>query len=296
MTGQGAATGLADYSRCAQHAAGLVIREYSTSFGWASRLLGPRVRERVASIYALVRVADEIVDGPASQAGLPVTAQRELLDGLEAETCHACQAGYSANLVVHAFAQAARAAGIGPELTGPFFASMRRDLDPAPLDAQGLRVYIHGSAEVVGLMCLRVFLIGRETAPESRAVLEEGAARLGAAFQKVNFLRDIGADWNTLGRNYFPGAVAGRLSEVEKSRLLDDIDADLAAAAAAIPALPSDCRRAVAAAHGLFASLSRRLRATPADQLSAGRVSVPTAGKAGVILSAALRGAGGGTA
>lgn len=283
------------YDDVARRAASLVIRRYSTSFGMASRLLGARVRPHVEAIYALVRVADEIVDGGATEAGVGREGAARLLDALEAQTDRAVSEGYSTDLVVHAFAGTARFAGFGRDLTAPFFASMRADLCETEHDAESLARYIHGSAEVVGLMCLRVFLAddrahgGPEREPAEVAELEDGARALGAAFQKVNFLRDLHADAEVLGRSYFPGVDLASFGEDDKVRLLDDIEADLVRAARAIPRLPTNSRRAVALAHGLFAELSRRLRATPAPRLLAARVRVPDAVKLRIAAAAVLR-------
>jgi phytoene/squalene synthetase len=283
-----AETGLALYSRAAQQSSSTVIDQYSTSFGVASRLLAKSVRADVRNIYALVRIADEIVDGAAREAGLDSAAQLHILDALEAETDQAVADGYSTNLVVHAFAMTARSSGITPELTAPFFASMRRDLSPVDFTADELRSYIHGSAEVVGLMCLRVFLRGQAVAAEERARLEAGACRLGAAFQKINFLRDFSTDWNGLQRNYFPGVDPGSLTAQQKRVLVEDVEADLRAAAAVIPELPSACRVAVTAAHDLFAALTARVRRTPADELLHTRVRVATPAKLGVLSHALI--------
>ncbi|GAA1764772.1 phytoene/squalene synthase family protein [Agromyces humatus] len=285
--------GLALYDRAARRGAAQVISQYSTSFGLASRLCSPAVRVHVADIYALVRIADEIVDGPAEEAGLDATTRRRLLDALEAETEQAMVHGYSANLVVHAFARTARATDFGSELTRPFFASMRRDLDPVEFDDAELREYIYGSAEVVGLMCLRAFVQGLPDDPVRDQRWEAGARHLGSAFQKINFLRDLGEDYDTRGRRYFPGIDPGTLSEHDKNRLLDDIDRDLAIAGEVIPELPNGCRRAVAVAHALFSALAARIRRTPAESLLTTRVSVPAARKAMLLLHATtVRGRG----
>jgi len=268
---------LALYGSVAEQTASLVIRRYSTSFGLAARMLGTAVRQPVENIYALVRVADEIVDGGAEEAGLdPVTAAR-LLDELEHETERALKEGYSSNLVVHAFAGTARSAGFGAELTRPFFVSMRMDLSATEHDQASFETYIYGSAEVVGLMCLRVFIrdTDRIYSDAELVTLESGARALGSAFQKVNFLRDLAADLTALGRSYFPGIDARALTESQKNALLDDIDRELALAAATVPLLPNSSRRAVAAAQRLFAELSRRLRALPAASLLTTRVRVP---------------------
>ncbi|MBK4348635.1 phytoene/squalene synthase family protein [Lacisediminihabitans changchengi] len=275
MTRITAQTGLGLYDRVADETASIVIRRYSTSFGLASRLLAPPVRRHVENIYALVRVADEIVDGPATDAGLSPLDAAGVLHELETETESAMTRGFSANLVVHAFARTARESGITPDLTRPFFESMRADLTATEHDQESFDRYVYGSAEVVGLMCLRSFLLGQNLTDEQDARLMHGARRLGAAFQKVNFLRDLSADFETLGRSYFPGVNVDSFAEVDKLRLLDDIDSDLRESAAVIPLLPSSSRRAVALAQGLFTELAVRLRATPAEQLVRSRVRVP---------------------
>ncbi|MDQ1121816.1 phytoene/squalene synthase family protein [Microbacterium trichothecenolyticum] len=275
-------TGLDLYSRTADDAAAAVIARYSTSFGIATRLLGPRPRPHVRNVYALVRVADEIVDGPAHDAGLSPERERAVLDGLEADVREAIETGFSANLVVHAFARTARECGIGDDLIAPFFSSMRTDIDTAAHDDISHDAYVYGSAEVVGLMCLQVFLNAGMSAPARPAAdLIDGARRLGAAFQDVNFLRDLADDADRLGRDYLDGAA----DDERRTAVLDRIDADLAAAAAVIPTLPPDCRAAVTAAHDLFAELSRRLRASPAD---APRVRVPDGVKAALAARALI--------
>ncbi|WP_460775226.1 phytoene/squalene synthase family protein [Microbacterium sp. GXF7504] len=267
------ATGLRLYDEAACRTACAIIGAYSTSFSLATRLLGPRVRNHVRHVYALVRIADEIVDGPADEAGVDLDERHRVLDALEQETEDAVARGFSANLVVHAYARTARECGIGDELTGPFFESMRTDLTTARHDAASHAAYVYGSAEVVGLMCLAVFVNAGTGAPvRPSAHLVEGARSLGRAFQDVNFLRDLDDDSTRLGRDYL--AITGA---ADRASVLDRIDGDLARAAAVVPELPSDCRRAVTAAHDLFATLARRLRASGPDT---GRVSVPASQKA----------------
>src|SRR3954451_12667012 len=233
------------------------------------------MRGQISDVYALVRLADEVVDGVAQQCGLDGKAIGEALDQLEQQVDLALTTGYSTNPVVHAFGLTAREVGIERALVTPFFASMRMDLQRTRHDEASFARYVDGSAEVVGLMCLRAFTVGRRLTTEERDRLELGARKLGAAFQKVNFLRDLAADAEGLGRAYFPGVVPAELDEPTKHRLLDDIDADLAAAADALPLLEPGPRRAVAAAHGLFAALADRIRATPAERLRRTRVRVP---------------------
>jgi len=286
MTRISVQTGLGLYDRVADETASIVIRRYSTSFGLAARLLSAPVRRHVENIYALVRVADEIVDGPATDAGLSALDAGVVLHELEAETEVAMSRGFSANLVVHAFARTARECGITPDLTRPFFESMRADLTATEHDRESFDRYVYGSAEVVGLMCLRSFLLGQNLTDAQDARLVHGARRLGAAFQKVNFLRDLSADFETLGRSYFPGVRVDSFTESDKLRLLDDIDSDLRESAAVIPLLPSSSRRAVVLAQGLFAELAARLRATPAENLVRSRVRVPDPVKFRIAASA----------
>ncbi|MEE4026000.1 phytoene/squalene synthase family protein [Gordonia sp. PKS22-38] len=275
------------YDAVAEQSAALVIRSYSSSFGLASRLLTASVRRDVHNIYALVRVADEIVDAP--RPGQSVEQRRMALDALEAETHSAMASGSSTNLVVHAFARTARRTGIDSALTTPFFASMRTDLDRAGHDADSLATYIYGSAEVVGLMCVHAFLADEPHRKARYDQLAPGARRLGAAFQKINFLRDIGDDSNELGRRYLVGLDPERPSAQAWHGWLDDIDRDLDCAAQAIPLLPSGTRVAVCTAHDLFAELADRLRATPPEVACRQRIRVPGPVKARIAGTAALR-------
>ena len=276
-----AGTPLERYGRAAARSSAVVIGEYSTSFGLAVRLLPRRTRAHIRNVYALVRLADEVVDGVAAAAGVPEARIAAALDALEEDTYAAMESGYSTNLVVHAFAATARAVGIERAIVTPFFTSMRMDLQRATHTDASFAEYVDGSAEVVGLMCLRAFLADAPPrTPAEVAVLESGARRLGAAFQKVNFLRDLAADADGLGRAYFPGVDVRHLDEPTKERLLQDIDADLAAAARALPLLEPGPRRAVALAHGLFAELALRIRATPAPVLRTTRIRVPDTEKA----------------
>ena len=276
------------YDRVAMEASSVVIRRYSTSFGLASRLLAPPVRQHVENIYALVRLADEVVDGVAASASLDRAEITRRIDALERETCVAMSCGYSTNLVVHAFGLTARRVGIGEDLTAPFFRSMRADIFETQHTPESFDDYVYGSAEVVGLMCLAAFLDDVPMTQRRRAALVDGARHLGAAFQKINFLRDLAADFGTLGRSYFPGIDVGTFTEAEKTRILDDIDDDLRIARASLPGLPPGCRRAVALAQGLFEELSDRLRATPAVVLATARIRVPNPVKARIAAGAAL--------
>ena len=283
-------TGLDLYLKAAESSASVVIRNYSTSFGLASKLLDQPIRQHVENIYALVRVADEIVDGAAEEARTAggTVAPAKSLDELEAETYRALTEQFSTNLVVHAFAHTANVTGFGRDLIEPFFASMRMDLTEVEHDQDSFERYVYGSAEVVGLMCLQAFLVGKTYTEADKARMVAGARALGAAFQKVNFLRDLSADSDKLGRSYFPGIVPEELTEKQKRELVADIENDLKVSALAMPLLPREARRAVAAAHLLFEELNVRIGNTPAAKVITSRISVPNTRKALILLKALI--------
>ena len=292
-TSVGQTTSLARYTLAAEKSSAEIISTYSTSFGWASKLLGNSVRQQVRNIYALVRVADEIVDGSAAEALESLSGAHrqpeELLNELEAETYRAIAEGFSTNLVVHAFAHTARQVGIERDIIEPFFASMRMDLHQSEHDQASFDRYVYGSAEVVGLMCLKAFVAGQNYSTQQHATMVAGARALGAAFQKVNFLRDLAADFKKLGRSYFPGVNVASFDSETQIRLIEDIDKDLALSAKTLPLLPAGSRKAVAAAQMFFQALNERIRNTPAEVLIETRISVPNSQKL-VILAKALLG------
>lgn len=282
-------TGLEAYTATARRASAEVITAYSTSFGLASKLLPPQMRGDIGTVYALVRVADEIVDGPGAESGLDAAGCREVLDALEREVERALMTGFSADLIVHAFAETARRVGITSDQTAPFFAAMRRDLQAvAFVDERELRDYVYGSAEVIGIMCVRCFLGGTALPDAEARRVARGARALGSAFQVVNFLRDLGADATGLGRAYLPGVDPTRPSEEAVRRVLDRLEGELRIARGAVELLPREARPAVIAAHDIFAALGRRIRDTPAAELPMRRISVPSAQKAVIVARAAL--------
>ncbi len=279
---------LALYTRAAERSSAEIIAAYSTSFGWATNLLSKDVAVEVRNIYAMVRVADELVDGAADEAltGKGGLSARALLDEFEAETYRALDSGFSANLVLHAFAVTARKVGITRELVTPFFDSMRMDLDPQVFDQQSFEKYIYGSADVVGLMCLQAFLHDVKLTPKQKADFVRSARALGSAFQKVNFLRDLAADFKVLGRSYFPGVRIDSFNEAEKQRLVADINDELRISAQSLPNLPKNSRRAVAAAQMFFTELNNQIGKAPADRLISERIRVSNPKKVGILIRA----------
>ncbi|RYV51438.1 phytoene/squalene synthase family protein [Pengzhenrongella frigida] len=286
----GADTGQALYDETAARASSVVLSRYSTSFGLGTKLLGARARHGIEAVYALVRIADEIVDTRRGTDAGP------LLDEFEAQTARALESGYSTNLVIHAFARTAHQVGIGHAEIDPFFASMRMDLTVLVHDRASYERYVYGSAEVIGLMCLAVFLdaargpgdrvaergpLDAVAAPD--AGLRAGAQALGAAFQKINFLRDLGADYGELGRSYFPGVTPDTLDQAALDEILAEIAADIATARASLPGLPRRARWAVASTLGLYDRLTTELAATPPAELLARRVRVPGPTKLAIV-------------
>jgi len=281
-------SGLALYTQAAEASSAVVIGNYSTSFGWATKLLGKADRHHVRNIYALVRVADEIVDGAAAEALTTAIGvdPHAMLDKFEQETYRAVECGFSTNLVVHAFAYTAREVGINRDLIQPFFNSMRTDLFQRVHDKRSFEAYIYGSAEVVGLMCLQVFLSRVSVRDEEKAEFVAGARALGAAFQKVNFLRDLSADFDKLGRSYFPLIRVEDFNNSERDRLVEDIRNDLNTSKVSLAKLPSSSKRAVGAALMFFEALNNKIAATPANQLIKRRIRVSDLQKFVILLKA----------
>ncbi|EFM42815.1 phytoene/squalene synthetase [Corynebacterium accolens ATCC 49726] len=268
---------LTRYDQAASRAAAQVMGQYSTSFSLATRLLRGRVREDIRHLYAVVRIADELVDGTADQASIDAAAA---LDAYEAAILAAPEKRLHTDPVVHSYAITARRCGFQREHLVAFFDSMRADLNQREYSAAELAEYIYGSAEVIGLLCVQVFLAEETVSAADRAAMDRGARHLGSAFQKINFLRDLGEDSSVLGRAYFPQAAGGVLSEAAKSALIAEIRRELAAAEEAINLLPLSARVGVRAAADIFAELTNRLAATPAAELKTTRISVPNRTKA----------------
>lgn len=271
------------YDQMAVNASHQVILHYSTSFSLATRLLGKRVRTDIRNLYAMVRIADETVDGTAQAAGFSVADTAAALDDYERAVLAAPQHRFHSDPVLHAYALSARRCRFNPEHVRAFFSSMRRDLTQATHDAGSFQEYVYGSAEVIGLLCLSAFLADHPVPEEEHVRLESGARSLGAAFQKINFLRDLAEDSETLGRSYFPGLEKHTVTEERKAELIADIRTDLDAARAVMVLLPTTARTGVLAATELFRELTDRIEKLPAAELTRRRVSVPRRTKIAVL-------------
>lgn len=257
-----------------------VTLRYSTSFASAIRLLHKDLRQPIFNIYGFVRFADEIVD-TFHQHNKP-----DLLAQFKAETFEAVDRGISLNPILNSFQKTVREYGIDHGLIRSFFSSMESDLTQNAYDRQGYEEYIYGSAEVVGLMCLFVFCEGDRTL---YGKLKEPAKALGAAFQKVNFLRDMKADFLDLSRIYFPGCDFHNFTERDKQKIQKDIELDFAAAYKGILGLPLKARFGVYVAYKYYESLFRKIKRIQPQRILQQRIRIPNYYKAYIVLRASVK-------
>lgn len=243
-----------------------LTNNYSTSFSASSRLFTKDIRRYIYAIYAMVRIADEIVDT------FEVEKSRKRLNNFKIQVYDAMASQYSSNPILHAFAYTAKKFDITKQLIDPFFDSMLLDADKKQFSQNEYKQYIYGSAEVVGLMCLKVFVGGDN---EAYKKLEYGASRLGAAYQKVNFLRDFAADYKELGRVYFPGVRFESFTDKVKREIVTDIKQDFAAAQQAIRRLPNNSRQAVHTSYVYYYELLNKLDKATAVEIKQRRIRVP---------------------
>ncbi len=258
----------------------LVTERYSTSFSSAIRLLHKELRQPVFNIYGFVRFADEIVDTFHDYNKTSLLAQ------FKKETYDAIERGISLNPILHSFQQTVNAYNIDRSLIDAFFHSMEMDLTNKVYDCEGYKEYIYGSAEVVGLMCLYVFCEGKK---DLYAKLENPARSLGAAFQKVNFLRDIRADFNGLSRIYFPGCDFNNFTSCDKEQIENDIHRDFKEAYKGILQLPLKARFGVYVAYKYYLSLFRKIKKMQPALVLEQRVRIPNYYKAMIILRAGVK-------
>jgi phytoene/squalene synthetase len=227
-----------------------ITNNYSTSFSIGTYLLSKNIRHHIYSIYGFVRIADEIVDTFHQHN------KKQLLDEFIRDTYLAIERKISTNVVLHSFQNTVNTFKIDRSLIEAFFQSMKLDLDKSDYNENLIKKYIYGSAEVVGLMCLKVFVNGNQDQYEK---LKPFAQSLGAAFQKVNFLRDIGHDTNELGRTYFPEIDMSNLSENDLNYVFNNINNDFSHALTGIKQLPDSCRFGVYVAYIYYYTLFEKL-------------------------------------
>ncbi|WP_337042106.1 phytoene/squalene synthase family protein [Emticicia sp. 17c] len=244
----------------------LITEYYSTSFTLGIKTLDRKFHDPIFGIYGFVRYADEIVDT------FHDFDKKTLLDRYREETYRAIEEGISLNPVLHSFQKIVRQYKIENELIEAFLDSMEMDLYNIAYDRNGYHKYIYGSAEVVGLMCLRVFCEGDEQLYEK---LKADAQSLGAAFQKVNFLRDIQSDFSERGRVYFPNVDFNDFSVSSKKQIEDDIQKDFDNAYRGIMGLPSGARKGVYLAYCYYLKLFERIKRLSANRIQQERIRVP---------------------
>lgn len=287
------------YQGMAVRAAEQVIRQYSSSFTLASRALPAQVRQDIHTLYAMVRIADEIVDGAATQAGMGAHDIALMLDEYEEAVISAPQSTFHTDLILHSYADMARRCGFKQEHIRAFFRSMRADISAVEHTEESLREYIYGSAEVIGLLCLDIFLNDRAVDSAGDTVggseidsLRDSARALGSAFQKINFLRDYAHDQYRLGRRYLC-VYGAEFDERAKEKVLAEIHADLECARAGIALLAPRVRCAVLIAWEIFEELAAKIDALSVEELSNRRVRVGAVRKsliaARVLVTTALR-------
>ncbi len=264
------------YVKTAAECSRNVTQTYSTSFSLGIRTLNKRFHQPIYGIYGMVRYADEIVD---TFHGYD---KKYLLQKFKEDTFDAIERQISLNPILFSFQKVVNEYNIPDDLIDAFFKSMESDLYQTFYDDEGYKEYIYGSAEVVGLMCMRVFAEGDDKLYEQ---LKEPAKALGAAFQKVNFLRDMNSDHKDRGRVYFPGIDFNNFGDQAKKRIEKEVAEDFAAAYRGIMELPDGAQEGVMLAYRYYMDLFASIRLASADKLKESRIRVPDSKKMLMLLS-----------
>ena len=252
-----------------------VTKAYSTSFSSAVKMLAPSIRQDIYNIYGFVRFADEIVDSFHDYD------KEALFSQFENDLNLAIVQKISLNPILNSFQYTVNKYNIPMEMVNSFMKSMQLDLSKSVYSTvEEYNEYIYGSADVVGLMCLKVFVNGDDTKYEE---LKHSAMRLGSAFQKVNFLRDLKADFEDLSRTYFPNTDLSRLDEASKQQIIAEIQADFDAGFEGIQNLPLEAKFGVYTAYIYYKKLLSKLKNTPSLEIKNTRIRVPNYEKAGLL-------------
>ena len=255
-------------------------RTYSTSFSLGIYFLNSKLRNPIYSIYGFVRFADEIVD---SFEGYD---KKLLLQKFKADTYEAIENRISLNPILNSYQQVVHQYNISPDLTEVFLKSMEMDLEKIDYTSEKYEEYILGSAEVVGLMCLHVFAEGNKKVYDD---LKPFAMKLGAAFQKINFLRDMKADYEVLGRTYFPNVDMAKFSSATKRTIEEEIEKDFKDALIGIKKLPASSRGGVYLAYVYYNSLFRKIKRVPAQNILSERIRIGNGQKFALMLNSMLQ-------
>ena len=273
-------TGKPLFDQVSLRCSALTTKAYSTSFSLGIRMLAPELRGPIHAIYGFVRFADEIVDAFHDYD------KTELLTQFKQDTYQAIEKRISLNPILNSFQWAFHTYGMDMAHVDKFLESMERDLEQTAYDRDGYDDYIVGSAEVVGLMCLSVFVEGRHDQYEA---LLPHARSLGAAFQKINFLRDLQADWEGLGRTYFPGLHLNDFDHQAKSAIEAEIDRDFAHAYQGIIRLPHSARLGVYMAYIYYTRLFRKIKRLSHQRVLQERIRIPNRQKLMLLMGSYLR-------
>ena len=258
-----------------------VTKSYSTSFSLATKMLSSNIRQDIYNIYGFVRFADEIVDTFHSYN------KKELFKRFVDDLNHSLKQKISLNPILNSFQKTVHKHNIDRDLINSFLKSMEQDLKKKKYESlQEYNEYIYGSADVVGLMCLKVFVSGRN---DDYKKLKPYAMSLGSAFQKVNFLRDLNDDYKKLNRVYFPGVEYGTFNEDVKNNIMIDIEKDFAKALKGIYMLPNNSKFGVYAAYKYYKRLLRKLERASYLQIKSERVRVPNYQKVDVLARSYVR-------
>jgi len=244
----------------------ITTKYYSTSFSLGIKLLDKEIHNPIYSIYGFVRVADEIVDS------FHEFDKAKLLNEFKENTKQAIENKISLNPILNSFQEVVNKYNIEWEHIQDFLSSMESDLNQKKHDEDSYKQYIKGSAEAVGLMCLRVFCNNNN---KLYTDLEKYAIYLGSVFQKVNFIRDISADYNDLKRVYFPQLNINEFNEEEKNKIEDDIEKEFNLALIGIKQLPKSAKKGVFLAYSYYYSLFKKIKRTPADKIMTKRIRIP---------------------
>ena len=259
----------------------VVTEKYSTSFSIATKLIDNSIRQDIYNVYGFVRIADEIVDS------FHQYPKKEILDSLEEEVYIAINRKISINPILNSFQKTVNKYKIDIKLIEAFLRSMRWDLNKKSYSNKNdYEEYIYGSADSVGLMCLKIFVKGDDILYED---LKKYAMALGSAFQKVNFLRDINTDFEKLNRTYFPGVDVNKFDEKSKKNIIEEIEDDFNIALKGIILLPNEARFGVYTAYNYYMKLLEKLKKTPSLKIKEARIRVPNYQKAYILINCYLK-------
>lgn len=259
----------------------IVTQSYSTSFSLATKMLHSSIRPHIYNIYGFVRFADEIVDS------FHQYPKKELLDRFEEDLDLCLTQRISLNPILNSFQETVHTFQIDRELIDAFMRSMRWDLDKKVYTTEAdYKAYIYGSADVVGLMCLKVFVKGDQNKYDE---LKPAAMALGSAFQKVNFLRDLKDDFKQLNRTYFPSVNFNQFDEKSKRAIIKEIEQDFVLALVGIFKLPMEAQFGVYTAYKYYTKLLKKLKNTAPNHIKNQRIRVPNYQKMGVFASSYLK-------